>query len=65
MTRAITITGFAVILLLGFVLSVWSRQPGSRVPQVGNVVGQVMRQRSGRVLAFIVWFWFGWHFLAR
>jgi hypothetical protein len=43
----------------------WSRRPGTRVPSAGAVVGQVMRQRSGRVAVFIVWFWFGWHFLAR
>ena len=65
MTRAVTIIGFAVIVLAAMVLEAWSRRPGTRVPSAGAVVGQVMRQRSGRVAVFIVWFWFGWHFLAR
>jgi hypothetical protein len=64
-TRAITIAGFIAIVTAAIFLQVWSRRPGTRIPSVGAFVGQVMRQRSGRVALFVVWFWFGWHFLAR
>ncbi len=65
MTRAITIGGFVVIILAAIGLQVMARRPESRVAPVGDVLGQVMRQRTGRVLVFVLWFWFGWHFIAR
>lgn len=65
MTRAITIAGFVVIVVAGVVLELVARRPGTPVPRPGAVLGQAMRQRSGRVVVFIMWFWFGWHFIAR
>jgi len=64
-TRAVTIGGFVAVILAGVVLEVVAKRPASRVASVGDVLGQVMRQRTGRVLVFVLWFWFGWHFIAR
>jgi hypothetical protein len=64
-TRALTISGFVAIVVAGIGLEVLSRRPASRVASVGDVLGHVMRQRTGRVLVFVLWFWFGWHFIAR
>ena len=65
MTRFITIAGFVAIIAAGIGLAAWARSPRSPVPTIGEVLGHVMRARSGRVFVFVVWFWFGWHFLAR
>ena len=65
MTRAITIGGFVAIILAGIAVELIARRPASRVASVGDVLGHVMRQRTGRVLVFVLWFWFGWHFIAR
>jgi Family of unknown function (DUF6186) len=65
MTRAITIGGFVAIILAGVALALVSRRSESRVASVGDMLGHVMRQRTGRVLVFVLWFWFGWHFIAR
>jgi hypothetical protein len=64
-TRAITIAGFVAIILAGVGLELVARRPASRVASAGDVLGHVMRQRTGRVLVFVLWFWFGWHFIAR
>jgi len=64
-TRTLTIGGFVVIVMAAMALEVLSRRPASRVASVGDVLGHVMRQRTGRVLVFVLWFWFGWHFIAR
>ena len=65
MTRAVTIGGFVAIILAGVVLEIVARRPTARVSPVGDVLTHVMRQRTGRVLVFVLWFWFGWHFIAR
>jgi hypothetical protein len=65
LTRAITIGGFVALISSAIALEMVARRPGSRVPSLGAMLSQVMRQRTGRVMVFIMWFWFGWHFLAR
>jgi hypothetical protein len=65
MTRAITIAGFVALIVAGGAIQCIARRPGSKISAVGDVLSQVMRQRTGRVIVFVMWFWFGWHFLAR
>jgi hypothetical protein len=65
MTRAVTIGGFLAIILAGVGLELLAHRPESKLASVGGVLGHVMRQRTGRVLVFVLWFWFGWHFIAR
>jgi Family of unknown function (DUF6186) len=65
MTRVVTIAGFVAVFVAGVVVQLVARRPGSRIAAVGDVLGQVMRQRTGRVIVFLMWFWFGWHFIAR
>ena len=65
MTRAITIGGFVAVIMVAVGLHALARRPAAKVASVGDVLGHVMRQRTGRVLVFVLWFWFGWHFIAR
>ncbi len=65
MTRVITIAGFVVVVVAGVAIQFIARRRGSKISSVGDVLSQVMRQRTGRVIVFLMWFWFGWHFLAR
>jgi hypothetical protein len=64
-SRGITIAGFVVIIAFGLALALWARRRRSAVPSISGVLGHAMHTRSGRVLVLMVWFWFGWHFLAR
>ena len=65
MIRIVTIAGFVAIILAAVMLQIVARRPQTRVSSVGDVLTHVMRQRTGRVLVFVLWFWFGWHFIAR
>ena len=49
-TRALTIAGFAVVIVAMFVLEFLARRPGSRIPTLGQWLGYLMRPRIGRVL---------------
>ena len=42
-----------------------ARRPGSRIPTVGQWLGDLMRPRIGRVLVLLGWWWLGWHYFAR
>jgi hypothetical protein len=64
-TRAITIGGFVAVIMVAVGLQILARRPAAKVASVGDVLSHVMRQRTGRVLVFVLWFWFGWHFIAR
>lgn len=62
MTRAITIIIFVVTsgatLLVG-------RRERSRIPNVEELLGYVMKTRTGRACSFLFWTWVGWHFFCR
>ena len=64
-SRMITITGFAVLILIGIGLQAWAATWAPRLPTVGTVLGVINRRPLGRAILLFVWFWFGWHFLAR
>lgn len=63
--RAITIAGFAVIGLVLVGLHVAGTRPGSRFPSLADLCGFIMRDRWGRWGVLLLWWWLGWHFLAR
>ena len=48
-----------------FVLELFARRPGSRIPTLGQWLGYLMRPRTGRVLILLGWWWLGWHCFAR
>jgi hypothetical protein len=64
-TRVITIIGFCTVIAALVVLEIVARRPGSRVPALGEWLGYLMRQRTGRVLLLAGWLWLGWHYFSR
>jgi hypothetical protein len=64
-TRVITITGFAAVILSLFVLEFLARREGSRIPALGQWLGYVMRPKAGRLLILLGWLWLGWHYFSR
>jgi hypothetical protein len=64
-TRVITITGFAALILALFVLEFLARRKGSRIPTLGEWLGYVMRPKAGRLLILLGWLWLGWHYFSR
>ncbi len=64
-SREVTILGFALIGVALLVVEWLSRRRGSQIPTLSQMVGFVMRQRWGRLGVLYVWWWIGWHFLAR
>ncbi len=64
-SRTITIIGFAGFVLIAIALQAWAATGRSRLPTVPTVLGAINRHTLGRVTLLVVWFWFGWHFIAR
>lgn len=64
-SRNITIVGFLVIILIGIGLQAWASTGRSRLPTVPTLLGAINRRPVGKAVLLFVWFWCGWHFLAR
>ena len=64
-TRAITILGFAAVIMALVALEVLGRRKIGRIPTLGEWLGYVMRPRAGRTLILAGWLWLGWHYFAR
>lgn len=64
-SRLITVAGFVLIGLGLVAVHFHGKRAGSRVPSFADLCGFVMRERWGRLGVLFVWFWLGWHFLAR
>lgn len=62
MTRAITIIIFAATWAAAFLVGRWRN---SRVPTGEELLGLLMRSRTGRVAAMLFWLWIGFHFFTR
>lgn len=70
LTRALAIGGFVVAIALFCAVEVAARREGSKIPRLGDVCAYVMRYEVGRlpvgrIGVFGLWWWMGWHFLAR
>lgn len=65
LSRAITVAGFLVIGLALLAVHFRGRRRGSRIPSFADLAGFTMRERWGRLGVLFVWWWLGWHFLAR
>jgi hypothetical protein len=61
----VTLSVYALIVLVGVVLQALGTRPGSRIPPLGLVFSRVMRTRSGRVGVVAGWAWLGLHFFVR
>lgn len=64
-SRAITIAGFAVVIVALVTLEILGRRNNSPIPKLGEVLGYAMRPKAGRLLILVGWLWLGWHFFAR
>lgn len=64
-SREITVIGFAAILSVFVTFEVLARTGRASIPTLDQAFGAIMRRPVGRITVFVVWFWFGWHFLAR
>lgn len=64
-TRAFTIVGFVAFFLIAAAMEVVARTGWTRLPTLDAVFAAARRSPLGRAITFVVWFWFGWHFLAR
>jgi hypothetical protein len=61
----ITELGFAMILTVGATLEVLARANRIGLPTIDQTITRVMRSPGGRIGMLSLWFWLGWHFLAR
>ncbi len=65
MSRAILLTGFAVLLTAMVVLEVLARTADGRRATLGDVVDAAVRHPAGRAVAVLSWLWMGWHLFVR
>jgi hypothetical protein len=56
---------FALVAAGMLVIDLRARRPGSRLVTFTVLAGRLMASRSGRIGVLVVWWWLGWHFLAR
>jgi Family of unknown function (DUF6186) len=61
----LTVAGYVLIVLAGGCLQLLGTREGAPIPPLGDVLGWVMRTRSGRVGVIAGWAWIGIHFFAR
>jgi len=64
-SRAITIAGFVVIGLAWIVLELMGRSRRTTMPTFPRWIDLLRTYRYGRLAVLFVWWWLGWHFLAR
>jgi hypothetical protein len=64
-SRSLTIAGFLVIGAVWVAFQVLARSRRSGMLTFGQWIDLVMSLRYGRVGVLLVWWWLGWHFLAR
>ena len=61
---ATSLTGFAVLLVLGAAIEVRARR-GAGPATAAQALGAAMRSGPGRLAVLAAWLWLGVHFLAR
>lgn len=64
-TRSVFLAGYAVVGLALTVLVLLSHHRPSAVAPFTELVEAATRRRAGRVLALLLWWWVGFHVLAR
>lgn len=65
MSRAVLLTGFAVLLTAMVVLEVLARTGDGRRATLGDVADAAVRHPAGRAVALLSWLWMGWHLFVR
>ncbi len=71
-SRHVSEAGFVLLCLLGLLLEWRARRAirrgvafDARAATLGETLSSTMRTTPGRVAVLGVWWWLGWHFLAR
>lgn len=64
LTRALTIAGYALVVLAAIALDVAARRGAGSFETLGDTVAAAMSDRTIRVALVATWWWIGWHFLA-
>jgi hypothetical protein len=65
MTRDVFLAGYVLVGLLLLALVLVSHRKPSAVATVPELADAATRRRVGRVIVLIVWWWVGFHVLAR
>jgi hypothetical protein len=63
MTRALTLAGYAVLVLAALGLELAARARGRAT--FGDVVALALRRRPVRLVVLAAWLWLGWHLFVR
>jgi hypothetical protein len=64
-SRLVFVIGFCSVLVAGVVVDLLARSGRTALATADDVLGLLQRSRLGRAATFAVWFWLGFHFLAR
>lgn len=64
-TRTVFLAGYVVVGLALTALVLLSHRRPSAVATVTELADAATRRRAGRVLVLLVWWWIGFHVLAR
>ncbi|TCK22379.1 DUF6186 family protein [Pseudonocardia endophytica] len=62
---ALTVTAYVALVVAVLVLELLGRRAGSTVPTFSDVATTVASTTVGRLALLALWWWTGWHFLAR
>jgi len=62
---AATVTAYLAVAAAAILLEIMGRRPGSTVPTFSDVATSVASTTVGRIALLGLWWWTGWHFLAR
>ena len=61
--RAVTISGYALLVVVGVGLDAWGRRERSPVSPLGVLLRRVTRDRRTRLTILTAWWWVGLHLL--
>jgi hypothetical protein len=64
-SRDITIAGYLFFLAIAIGMSLLARQPGSRLPTIGQVLTRIMHSRTGRIAVVAWWAFLGLHLFSK
>lgn len=64
LTRAVTIAGYAAVVIAAVIVDVAGRRRLGDLVPLGETIAAAMGDRTIRVAVVVTWWWLGWHFLA-
>jgi len=65
LSRAVLLTGFAILLVALGVLEGLARVGDGRRATLGDVADAAVRHPAGRTVVLLSWLWLGWHLFVR